>query len=413
MWPAVLGCTQDTRASPRSCVGTMPLVQEVRHPQSLDFANERKVVLLRDVHGRTWEDIRSQVRNLRGEQPSISLMKRVYKGFNQEAGRRLYKYKNCGRRSVKATKAVQKFLVQRLLALRLQCVCTSATLQRELLAKKGVQLDESAIRKVLRRQGYFWLPKAQKRKYSAERRQERLRFAQGVVQLSRARLREKLAFSMDGVLLSLPPRDPIDRRNYCAHGDGFMWRQRGEAGMEQLAGQNPYPSQCPHSRAVPLWGGLSEGGFHVVAFHKARKFTTEEWCNVVRRGKLKKAIQALEPIKPHGPWKVLCDNEAFLHTASSRRTMAAEGITVWSMPASSPDLNPVEKFWAWLRKRIHHLDRKDLREKRPAIGMLAFKARVRAIISSRRAQTVAARIAGGFKKTCKEVIAKKGGMARS
>ncbi|PFX11510.1 hypothetical protein AWC38_SpisGene24722 [Stylophora pistillata] len=180
-----------------------------------------------------------------------------------------------------------------------------------------------------------------------------------------------------------------------------------------LAGQNPYPSQCPHSRAVPLWGGLSEGGFHVVAFHKARKFTTEEWCNVVRRGKLKKAIQALEPIKPHGPWKVLCDNEAFLHTASSRRTMAAEGITVWSMPASSPDLNPVEKFWAWLRKRIHHLDRKDLREKRPAIGMLAFKARVRAIISSRRAQTVAARIAGGFKKTCKEVIAKKGGMARS
>ena len=45
--------------------------------------------------------------------------------------------------------------------------------------------------------------------------------------------------------------------------------------------------------------------------------------------------------------------------------------------------------------------------------MLAFKARARAIISSRRAQTVAARIAGGFKKTCKEVIAKKGGMARS
>ena len=122
-------------------------------------------------------------------------MKRVYKGFNQEAGRRLYKYKNCGCRPVKARKAVQKFLVQRLLALRLQCVCTSATLQRELLAKKGVQLDESAIRKVLRRQRYFWLPKAQKRKYSAERRQERLRFAQGVVRLSRPRLREKLAFS--------------------------------------------------------------------------------------------------------------------------------------------------------------------------------------------------------------------------
>ena len=399
--------------TPCSCVGTMPLVQEVRHPQSLDFANERRVVLLRDVQGSTWEAIRSRVRNLRGEHPSISLLKRVYKGFDEAKGRRQYNYKNCGRRPVKATKAVQKFLVQRLLALRLQCVCTSSTLQRELLAKKGVQLDESAIRKALRRQGYHWLPKAQKRKYSAERRQERLRFARGVVQLSRRRLREKLSFSMDGVLLSLPPRDPIDRRNYCAHGDGFMWRQRGEAGMEHLAGQNPYPSQFPQKRAVPLWGGLSEGGFRAVAFHKSRKFTAAEWCRVVQRGRLTAAIQALQPVKPDGPWKVLCDNESFLHTGSSTRTMAAEGITVWPVPASSPDLNPVEKFWAWLRKRIHHLDREDLRQKRPPIGMLAFKARVRAILSSRRAQTVAARIAAGLKKTCKEVIAKKGGMARS
>ncbi|CAE7257144.1 unnamed protein product [Symbiodinium sp. CCMP2592] len=429
------------------------------------FDRKRHVVLLRDVQGSTWEAIRSQVRNLRGEHPSISLLKRVYKDFDEAKGQRQYNYKNCGRRPVKATKAVQKFLVQRLLALRLQCVCTSSTLQRELLAKKGVQLDESAIRKALRRQGCYWLPKAQKRKYSAERRQERLRFAQGVVQLGRRRLREKLSFSMDGVLLSLPPRDPIDRRNYCAHGDGFMWRQRGEAGMERLAGQKPYPSQFPQNRAVPLWGGLSEGGVPHSGFHKSRKFTAAEWCSVVRRGRLKAAIQALQPVKPDGSHRSgdgnstvdggrksiylidgsrlttsattmaasaeaaaplvtmafgelglsagLCDNESFLHTVSSKRTMAAEGITVWPVPASSPDLNPVERFWAWLRKRIHHLDREDLRQKRPPIGMLAFKARVRAILSSRRAQSVAARIAGGLKKTCKEVIAKKGGMARS
>ncbi|CAE7245581.1 unnamed protein product, partial [Symbiodinium natans] len=400
-------------ACPRSCLGTMPLVQEVRHPRSLNFATERQVVVLREVHGCAWEDIRSRVRNLRGERPSLSLLKRVYKGFSQAKGRRPYKYQNCGRRPVKATKAVQKFLVQRLLALRMHCVCTSGTLQRELLAKRGVQLDESAIRKALRRQGYFWLPKAQKRKYSAERRQERLRFARSVVQLSRARLREKLSFSMDGVLLSLPPRDPTDRRNYCAHGDGYMWRQRGEAGMERLAGQNPYPSQVPRARAVPLWGGLSEGGFRTVAFHKARKFTAEEWCRVVQTGKLQAAITALQPVQRHGPWKVLCDNEAFLHTAASRHAMAAKNITLWPVPASSPDLNPVEKFWAWLRRRLRHLDREDLRRKRPPIGMLAFKARVRAVLASQRAQRVASHIAAGFKKTCKEVVSKKGGMARS
>ncbi|CAE7507963.1 unnamed protein product, partial [Symbiodinium natans] len=355
--------SQATSCDTRSWVGmaVRPVVphaltmQEVRHPRSLNFATERQVVVLREVHGCAWEDIRSRVRNLRGERPSLSLLKRVYKGFSQAKGRRPYKYQNCGRRPVKATKAVQKFLVQRLLALRMHCVCTSGTLQRELLAKRGVQLDESAIRKALRRQGYFWLPKAQKRKYSAERRQERLRFARSVVQLSRARLREKLSFSMDGVLLSLPPRDPTDRRNYCAHGDGYMWRQRGEAGMERLAGQNPYLSQVPRARAVPLWGGLSEGGFRTVAFHKARKFTAEEW-----------------------------------------HAMAAKNITLWPVPASSPDLNPVEKFWAWLRRRLRHLDREDLRRKRPPIGMLPSRRFTRTVHATRALVTLLLALAGAY-----------------
>ena len=385
----------------------------MRHPQSLDFANERKVVVLRDAHGCTWDDIRDQVRNLRGQKPSVSLLKRIHKGFKRTLGHRPYKYNKCGRKPLKATRAVRKFLVQRLLALRLRCVCTSSTLQRELLTKKGVQLDESAIRKVLRQQGYHWLPKAQKRKYSKHRKQERLRFAQAVVGLSRARLREKLSFAMDGVILSVPPRDPTDRANYCSQDDSCMRRKRGEAGSELLAGHNPYPSQIPQSRAVPLWGGLSEGGFHVVTFHQARKLTAAAWCCVVRSGKLTKAIKALDPTKADGPWKVLCDNEAFMHTAASKRAMAAEGISLWEVPAASPDLNPVEKFWAWLRKRIRNLDREDLRKRRPPINPFAFKARVRSILASRRAQAVASRIAAGFRKTCKEVIAKKGGMARS
>ena len=238
---------------------TMPVVQEVRHPRSLDFANERKVVLLRDIQGCSWDSIRRQVRNLRGHMPSVSLLKRVHKGFKQTLGRRPYKYQNCGRRPSKSTKAVQKFLVQRLLALRLQCVCTSLTLQRELLSKKGVHLDASSIRKVLRKHGYHWLPKAQKRKYSAPRRAERLRFARAVVQLSRARLREKLSFSMDGVILALPPRDPTDRANYCAHGDGHMWRQRGEC-WRSVPGSASAESCCT-SLGRPLGGRLPRRGF--------------------------------------------------------------------------------------------------------------------------------------------------------
>ncbi|CAE7459439.1 unnamed protein product, partial [Symbiodinium sp. CCMP2456] len=280
----------------------MPVVSEVRHPQSLDFANERKALLLRDVHGLTWAEIQRRVVNLRGKAPSVRLLQRAHSDVNRTLGQRQYKYSNCGRKAVKSTPKVQKYLVQRLLYLRTRSTCTSSTLRR-------------------------------------------------------AKLRQKLCLAMDGVVLSLPPRDATDRANYCAHGDTHMWRLPSEAACVDLAGHDPYPFQIPADRIVPLWGGLSEGGFAIVTFHQKRKLTTEEWCRTVR---------------------------------------------IWRMPASSPDLNPVEKMWAWLRRKIRALDCEDLRKKRPPIGKTAFKARVRNILASKTAQTVAARIAVGFRKTCKE-----------
>ena len=47
------------------------------------------------------------------------------------------------------------------------------------------------------------------------------------------------------------------------------------------------------------------------------------------------------------------------------------------------------------------------------MGKTAFKARVRAICRSHRAQRVAANCALGLRKVCLEVIAKRGAMARS
>ena len=70
------------------------LVTEVRHPNSLDFANERKVVLLRGVKKLKWKDVQGEVRNLQGKAPSISHLKKVYKEFSKTAGRRKYKYMN-------------------------------------------------------------------------------------------------------------------------------------------------------------------------------------------------------------------------------------------------------------------------------------------------------------------------------
>ena len=92
---------------------------------------------------------------------------------------------------------------------------------------------------------------------------------------------------------------------------------------------------------------------------------------------------------------------------------AAANVILWSVPPRSPDLNPIEKFGAWLRNRLRQRDLEDLLAGRPALGKTAFKARVRAVCRSQHAQRVAAACALGLRMFCLEVVAKKAAMARS
>jgi hypothetical protein len=55
---------------------------------------------------------------------------------------------------------------------------------------------------------------------------------------------------------------------------------------------------------------------------------------------------------------------------------------------------------------------KDLRLKRPALGKSAYLQRVRRILWSRKAQTVAGKMAGNLRKVCKQVVKKRGAASR-
>ena len=39
-----------------------------------------------------------------------------------------------------------------------------------------------------------------------------------------AQLQARLCMSMDGVILTMPPSDPVDRGNYCHSSCEYMWR---------------------------------------------------------------------------------------------------------------------------------------------------------------------------------------------
>ena len=386
----------------------MVVVKESQHERSLNFRNQRQVVILRD-QGYKWSDIQERVENLQKETPSLWLIKDVYKTFNRREGKCRYNYKNCGMKVTKFTPAVKKFLVKRLLELRTKNIVTSTVLQRELLRLKNVEVENSGIRKVLKKAGYKWMPRAQKPKFSPQVIAARLAFCQAVLRMSKKALRERLSLAMDGVILTIPPKDSVDRENHCHYGDTHMYRKPSERASPELAGSDCYAKQVPISRAIPLWGGISEGGFAPVVFHPDKKLDSEEWVDAVEGGKLVGAIKKLDPVSKHGPWWVLCDNESFLTTAESRAAYRKVKVKLWKIPPKSPDLNPVERFWGWVRKELRAHDSADLRARRKVPGKTAYMERVKRLLKSRKAQKTASNMAAGLRKVCRKIVHEKQG----
>ena len=85
---------------------------------------------------------------------------------------------------------------------------------------------------------------------------------------------------------------------------------------------------------------------------------------------------------------------------------------LWKVPSRSPDLNPVERFWSWLRRKLRAMDLSDAVRSRPALVKMAYKARVLRVVKSRKAQCVASNIALGLRKACTAVVNRKGAAIR-
>ena len=396
----------------------MPTITEVVHERGLDFENQRKVVLLRDSPSATgkklsFAKIAARVRNLQGSKSTEDVVRRVYKRFNRKKGRVSYKYHRCGRKPWKVTKDVGNFLVQRLLQKRKSTLVTSTTLQAELYKEKKVNITCRAVRKHLFSKGYRWLPRSQKRKYDRAAKMKRRAFAAKYKDRSQSALSEHIACAMDGVIITVPPLDDLGRLNFCLHGETHMYRKVGEAALPELSGDDPYGGQVPLSRAIPMWGAISAAGFQEILWHKTKKLNKADWVKAVKAGKLYNAVKKLQPGRHVGPRRVICDNESFLEGKECRGEYKKKRIQLLHIPAKSPDFNPIESFWGWLRKELRRLDLEDYRSRRPALGKTAYRQRVRNVLRTKKAQDVAKAKWSNFKKVCREVYSKKGAASRT
>ena len=106
----------------------MVLVAEVVHPSSMNFRNQRKLMILRDQHKLKWSAIPPHLWTLSGQHPSERQCRNVHKAFNAHLGRRVYGYARCGCSRWKVTPEVRAFVVRKLIALRTKCICTSSVL---------------------------------------------------------------------------------------------------------------------------------------------------------------------------------------------------------------------------------------------------------------------------------------------
>ena len=80
------------------------------------------------------------------------------------------------------------------------------------------------------------------------------KFAKAVLRLTDAELREKWCLSMDGIVLTMPPKDRTARYNYCRYGEDHMYRKPSESLNPDLAGDDPYGEQSELARCIPMWG---------------------------------------------------------------------------------------------------------------------------------------------------------------
>ena len=85
-----------------------------------------------------------------------------------------------------------------------------------------------------------------------------------------------------------------------------------------------------------------------------------------------------------------------------------KNVVMWTVPSKSPDLNPIEKFWAYLRKKLRAMDLKDANAGRPVLGKTAYRARIARVVKTMTSQRVAKNIALSFRRACAEVVKKKG-----
>ena len=125
-----------------------------------------------------------------------------------------------------------------------------------------------------------------------------------------------------------------------------------ESGMDERD-EYAYAGSPAGERVYGLKSGRRQGRVNMIAGYRNGQliapFTVEGACN---RTVFEIWLEScLIPVLQPGEWVIL-DNATFHHGGCIAELIQAKGAQIVYLPPYSPDLNRIEKCWAWLKSRI-------------------------------------------------------------
>lgn len=196
---------------------------------------------------------------------------------------------------------------------------TSAALRREILSDYGVLLSARTVRRLRKELGF------------------RAVHYHRVPSISKETAQKRLLFTLDEEEYDLTRIIYTDESLFEISTNGVVyWKRPGE--------EAPVVESKQFPESVMVWGGVFWEGRTELQFIEGT-INAKKYQDILRKGLLKPYLI--------GNREVLQDR-ATVHTAESTEHFAdTEGIELINLPAHSPDLNPIETVWGWMKHKIN------------------------------------------------------------
>ena len=100
-----------------------------------------------------------------------------------------------------------------------------------------------------------------------------------------------------------------------------------------------------------IWGGISRKGktsLHIYRLDNKEKVNKETYIQCLEEN----LLESMDRKHGEGHWRLLQDNAKPHAAKDTQEFLKDEGIKIIKHPPHSPDLNPIEQIWAWMKQEI-------------------------------------------------------------